>query len=225
MRTKAFFVLTVSMALLLSAGCSDVTIGDGGNRVDGSGTIATEQRDVSNFTAIEVIGAGDVTIGVTGAESLSITADDNLLPLLTSEVKGGKLTLGVDSDSSISPSETIKYQITVAELTRMSIVGFADTDISGLDTALMEVDISGSGDVVLSGTAESFEVAIRGAGDINGEALAAERASVSIAGSGFVIVNASSELDISISGSGDVEYLGSPALTQTISGTGSVTSR
>src|SRR5262245_51971625 len=62
--------------------------------VGGSGNAITESRNVSDFNSVRLMGSGQLTIDVTGTESLTIKADDNLLPYLTSEVNGKQLTLG-----------------------------------------------------------------------------------------------------------------------------------
>ncbi len=69
------------LALLLLGGCSSLPGGTAG-----SGTAKTETRPVAGFTSIELAGTGDVQVKQTGTESLTVTADDNLLPLLTTEV-------------------------------------------------------------------------------------------------------------------------------------------
>lgn len=76
---------------VLAAGC---TIG--------SGSMITETRNVSGFDEIVLLGSGDVIVTMTGTESLEIEAEDNIMPLLTTEVRNGRLELG--PKSSISPT-------------------------------------------------------------------------------------------------------------------------
>src|SRR5262249_20698204 len=45
----------------------------------GAGGVRTESRQVSGFTAVELQGFGDLTIEQTGAESLTIEAEDDIL--------------------------------------------------------------------------------------------------------------------------------------------------
>ncbi|MDH3731105.1 MAG: DUF2807 domain-containing protein [Acidimicrobiia bacterium] len=219
MHTKAW-LLAVGL-LVLSAGCSDVTIGDG-KRTEGSGTIVTESREVSGFDAVRIFGSGDITIDVTGSESLSLTADDNLMELLTTEVSGSTLDLSVERGNSISPSQEIEYDMTAADLTGLSIFGSADIKVTGADASDFDIEISGAADIQLVGVAESLSIVISGAGDIDASALVTKTGSVRISGAGDIVMNATDELDITISGSGNVEYIGNPTVNQTISGTGSV---
>ena len=222
MNTRQWALVAGSLLLALAAtSCDDLTINEG-ERIDGSGNIITESRDVSGFDEVVVLGSGSVVVDVTGTESLTITADDNLMAVLTSEVKGTKLELGVDSVKSISPSEGIEYQITATDLTAVSILGSADFVVTGVDTPSFDVLIAGSGDVQLAGAADGLNVEIAGSGGFAGEDLISAGGSITIAGSGSAVVNVTDELDVSIGGSGDVKYIGQPVVNSSIGGSGSV---
>ena len=213
-------VVAVLVVGLVLTGCDDDLLGDG---VRGSGNVVTESRVVSGFDEIVLLGSGDVIVSVTGTESLTIEAEDNILPLLTSEVRDGRLELG--SDSSFSTSEGITYTITAADFDGLTIRGSADVVASGIDSDSFDATVTGSGDIDAAGTTEDLTVRISGSGDFRGVDLTATTADVDISGSGSVVVNASDELDVSIRGSGDVEYIGNPALTQNITGSGSISPR
>src|SRR5262245_45700449 len=59
--------------------------------VTGSGTRATEQRDFGDVTEVVLSGTGDLVLEPGDAPCLSVTADDNVLPLLVTETDGKKL--------------------------------------------------------------------------------------------------------------------------------------
>src|SRR5580693_9215027 len=105
-RTRDLFAIALT---LLAFGC-------GTNSIVGSGKQATEPRNISGFRAVEVKGSGQLTVEQTGMESLTITADDNLLPYLTSDVSGGRLTLGTKENAGISSSSPVLYRLTVKSL-------------------------------------------------------------------------------------------------------------
>ena len=110
-------VLGVALAVALVAGCGSTK---------GSGVVKTESRTVSGFEAVRLEGSGDVTITQTGSESLTIEADDNILPKLTSDVVDGTLVLGVKKDENLSPSHPIRYTVTVAKLTGIALGGLGE---------------------------------------------------------------------------------------------------
>ncbi len=82
-------LIAVLLALLFT-GC---VFNLGGSGVRGSGIIKTESRSVSGFSSIAFNSEGKVTVQQTGKESLTINAEDNLLPLLESRVTNGILSL------------------------------------------------------------------------------------------------------------------------------------
>jgi hypothetical protein len=210
------------IAGLLLVGCDDDGV-SGGNGVRGSGDMVAESRQVSGFDEIVVLGSGDVIVSVTGTESLTIEAEDNIMPLLTAEVSGGRLELG--SDASFSATRGISYTITAVELDGVTINGSGDVAASGIEAGSFEATINGSGDVEPVGTSEELNVGINGSGNYNGEDLIASLGTVEVSGSGSAVVNVTDDLTVRIGGSGDVEYLGNPTLTQDISGSGDVSQR
>ena len=206
---------------LLIAGCDE--IGDTFDGVRGSGNVITEERDVSGFNEIVVLGSGDVTVSVTGTESLTVEAEDNIMPLLTTEVRNGRLELG--AKESFSATEGVKYTITAAALNGIKISGSGDVDATGIDTESFRVEISGSGDVAAGGASTHLDVGISGSGRFDGEGVVAASGEVGVSGSGTAAVNVSDNLDASVSGSGAIEYIGDPAVDSSTSGSGTISRR
>jgi len=240
MRRASVLLALALPALLILAGC----VG-GLTTVYGSGNVKTEPRAVSGFTAVALSGIGHLTIQQTGAESLSIEAEDNILPLLTSDVSGGRLTLGVKPFTSISPTKPINYTLTVKVLSevevsgagdvvasgltasnmRLTISGSGSTTLTNLSTSSTTVSVSGSGVVTLSGQTQSQDVTISGTGSYRTGDFASKTAKVEVSGEGDVLVRVSDTLNAHVSGSGTVEYIGNPTVTKSISGTGAVRQR
>jgi hypothetical protein len=208
--------LALASSLALVAGCGGVR---------GSGVMASETRSVSGFSEVALSGTGDVRIAQTGQESLTIEAEDNLLPLLETFVEDGRLTLRTRPGVNIRPTRTIRYRITVARLDAASISGSGSVRAEGVDSERLASSISGSGSVTLAGRARAIDLSISGSGYYDAERLEAKTARVSISGSGSGLVNVSEELDVAISGSGSVEVLGKPSVDQRISGSGRVSMR
>jgi hypothetical protein len=204
--------------ILLAAGCAL-------DAVRGSGTVATETRDVSDFTAVTLSGSGRLIVEPGAAESLEITADDNLLPLLTSEVKGGRLHLGVQRGTSIRPSKEIVYRVMVKSLEEVDLSGSGSVELKDVKGKRLKVGLSGSGGLTAAGEVERLDLHISGSGKAKTENLKAKEVTVSISGSGGVGVAAGEALNVTVSGSGSVEYVGDPKVTQRISGSGSVRKR
>jgi hypothetical protein len=214
-------MVALIVACVALAGCD--ALEDAMDIVEGSGNVITETRDVSDFDDIALLGSGDVDINVTGVESVVIEAEDNIMPLLTADVRNGRLELG--SESRFSTDVGVKYTITVASLNGVEISGSGDVTAAGVDAGSFEVRIIGSGDVRLVGAATQLGVEISGSGNYAGEELLASVGDVQISGSGTAVVNVADELDASVSGSGSIEYLGDPAVNASTSGSGDISRR
>ncbi|HKN46054.1 MAG TPA: DUF2807 domain-containing protein, partial [Propionibacteriaceae bacterium] len=135
----------------------------------GSGQVVTETREVSGFTKVELSGSAELTIEKTGTESLSISAEDNLLPQLTSDVAGDTLILGTKPNTSILPTKPITYSVTVKDLTGIAVSGSGSVRVSNLMTNSLTTKISGSGTITASGAVNDQDVDISGSGHYQAE--------------------------------------------------------
>jgi hypothetical protein len=204
-----------------------------------------EERPVSGFDSIRIEMRGEATITQGESESLVIEADPSVLTRLKSEVSNGRLELGLYSwldMFSLIGHPTIRYYITVKDLRsvnisgsgkvvcgpittdrlRLKVSGSGEFSFENLQTALLEVDFSGSARAVVAGTARTCDIEISGSGSVRASDLQCEEARVHISGSGSTQINVTQKLDVNISGSGEVLYQGQPAIQHRISGSGSV---
>ena len=189
---------------------------------DGSGNVASESRDVSGFDEVELRGVGNLSIRQTGSESLTVEAEEDVLPKIRTEVVGDRLIIGPEPNTAIQTTEPINYELTVEDLNALEVSGAGNIDAEGIGTDELAVTISGSGAVKASGEADSQEVDISGSGDYRAGDLRSEETKIDVGGSGSAIVNASDALDAKVSGAGSVEYIGDPTVEQDLSGAGEV---
>jgi hypothetical protein len=202
------------------AGCGLGALTGGG--VTGSGNLKTEVRQVSNFSQVDFSAVGTLTIEQTGIEGLSITADDNILPILTSDVSNGVLHLGAKDNQNYTTEKPITYLLSVKTLTGLTLSGTGATQASNLDTQTMTVTMSGAGSATLHGKANDQQVTVSGVGSYDGSDFATKTAKATVSGVGSAIINASDTLDATVSGVGNVEYIGNPKVTSHVSGVGTV---
>jgi hypothetical protein len=209
-------------SLLVLAACnwSDTF---GGLVIKGSGNLKTETRPVEKFTAISVSGAASLEIEQTGLESLELTADDNLLPLFTSDVRDGTLFLGVVEGKRLTwSSKGPRFKVTVSELKKLKVSGAGSVNATKLDSDSLLISISGAADGNIAGRSNNLSISVSGAGSLNAVDLQAKRATVIVSGAGDVTVNANDELDARVSGAGTIWYVGSPKLQSRVSGAGTI---
>ena len=211
----------------------------------GSGTIATEVRDVTGFDEVELRGTGILTLEQGEREGIEIQADDNLLPEITTEVKDRRLVISTRSRilSLFRPSQPIRYRVWLRDLRKAVLSGSGEINadrlvtedltlgISGsgrlrvdaLTAVSLDASISGSGEGTLAGAVDRLSIEVSGSGDLHVERLPCRTARVNVGGSGNCWLTVSDELDVRVSGSGRIRYAGSPRVSQRISGSGRVT--
>ena len=186
----------------------------------GSGNMTTESRDVSGFTEIVLLGSGDLIVSVTGSESLEIEAEDNVMPLVSSEVVNGRLELGVKG--SVTTTRGVTYTVTAAQLEGVTIRGSGDINGSDIDAISFRATVEGSGNIDVAGASDDLTVRIVGSGDFDGRDLVSATGTVTVDGSGAALVSVTDDLTATINGSGEVKYLGDPVVHETINGSGDV---
>ncbi|HEX8731412.1 MAG TPA: head GIN domain-containing protein [Ktedonobacterales bacterium] len=233
----ALMALALSVGVLLSSCVTSI-----GGTV-GSGTAKTETRNVSGFTGVTFSGVGTLNITQTGTESLTVSADDNLLPLLTSTVTNDTLTLGVKPGNAIHPTKPIVYTLTVKSLNNMTLSGAGTINATNVTTnalhvilsgagaikatnitaSALNVALSGAGSMTISGRAPSQTAVVSGIGAYNARNFPTDSAQMTISGAGSATITVNKTLTAVVSGAGSVTYYGSPSqVTKTISGSGSI---
>lgn len=192
--------------------------------VNGSGVASQQTRAVAGTRAVSLAVPGHLEIVQGDAESLALSGDDNVLPLVESVLENGRLRIRFRDQRSlrVHPKLPLKLTLTAKSLDAIAVAGSGDVRAPSLNVPKLNVSIAGSGDVNLTGRAETLEVSINGAGDVKAGRFEAERVNVSIAGSGEALVWASRALQASIAGSGDVRYIGEATVQQSIAGSGRV---
>jgi hypothetical protein len=208
------FGLISALALVLAIGTAAA------GTIKGSGNLKIEERSVGDFHGVSVMGSSDVTITVGGAPSMSVEAEDNILPLITTEVQGGILHIG--SEKSFSTRKGIHVRLTVPELRSVSIKGSGDVEAEGVHGDLFEAMVKGSGDIEVTGSVQRVDVDVLGSGDIKLFGLDAIDGEATVKGSGDIRIQASGTLDLSVLGSGDIRYRGSAEVHKEVHGSGDI---
>lgn len=219
---KKLLVVLMVAALFLPA-CS--VAGNVLNVTRGSGNVIRETRNISGVTGIELAGSADVDITFGEAESLEVEAEDNIVPLIETKVENGRLVIGTKSNTSYSNTRPVTVHVTLKSLEAVSLSGSGSLSVQNFQGETFKVDLDGSGDIEVSGTADRADMTLGGSGKINAEQLKANSVKVTVDGSGEANVYAGEQLDAVVSGSGTIRYSGNPAqVNKDVSGSGSITS-
>lgn len=209
----------ITMLLLLAmiaAGCHHGML----NQVSGSGNRQKEKRDVAGFTSISTEGAFHIEVVAQKTPSFEIEADDNILPLVGTDVSNN--VLHIKSKKGYSVSQPVIIRIGVANLEGVSVNGAGKIDVAGLNNEKFELDVNGAPSIKVSGETKLVDIDTNGAANIDTTKLRALRAVVDTKGVSRVEVRAADQLDVTVSGPSSVVYSGDPVVNKTVNGPGSV---
>lgn len=214
-----------------------------GERVTGDGHVITREKNIGNFTAVRSNGSMDVHIMQSGANSVKVQTDENLIPYLDIYVDGSTLVVQEKQGYNLNPSKKITVYVSSPVFRQIEMSGSGDIvsdnaisgneplkmDVSGSGNINMNVnlpkldaEISGSGNIALKGQSEDLSISMSGSGNIKCFDLISDNVNIDMSGSSDAEVTANKKLDIEVSGSGSVRYKGNASVNQRISGSGEV---
>lgn len=221
MRNVRMMVYGPTMLLMMTF-FTQVAVGQWNSR-SGNGKVVTQDRQVSGFSGIEISCSADVYVKQGGSQAVNVKADENLLELIKTDVRGDILV--IDIDGGIKNAKTLEVYVTVTNLENVKINGSGniksegvikgialDIDINGsgdvnldLDMKSLETSINGSGDADISGVSGEFKLRVAGSGDFSADQLRLTTANIHVQGSGDIKLSGSAEkVIIEQSASGDV---------------------
>jgi putative autotransporter adhesin-like protein len=191
--------------------------------VKGDGVIMTTNRPIGDFSALVVNGAYKIK-WTSGKPALTISTDQNLLPLIETTVSGN--TLEIDQEKQLRPSKGITINLSSASLSEVRVngaVNFTGSSLAGHD---LKLECNGASSINVDGAITNFEVNLSGASKLNAESLRTQTAKVSLNGAAYADIAVSDSLDASISGAGLLTYSGNPkSVEKNISGAGRIRAR
>jgi serine/threonine protein kinase/formylglycine-generating enzyme required for sulfatase activity len=199
--------------LTIRTGSSSINIGGGGDgpEVIGSSKIAVVTRELTGFSAISLlIPEARVTVLPGEIEGLTLKGEDNLLPLLTSQVSDNTLTLGFADGSRVTINQPIEIEVRVKVLRQIQLHYNGTIEARGVRAESLDVVIHHNGTVGISGQADELKLTLMTNGTFRGAELATKRATLNVMTNGTAVVNVADQIDATFGGPGSVDYMGSP---------------
>jgi len=214
-------------------------------KVVGEGPLVTQTRTVGNFTGVSSEMSGKVNFTIAPDYKVEITAQQNILDVLNTNVVNGVLHIDFKNNVRVKQHEGLLINIKAPYADYFRVSGSGNMNVQGDITAnnlkvtlsgsgditvqnaviadKIDTDISGSGNIsIAGGSAVNEDVDISGSGKVEMAGVDAQNAVTHTSGSGDVKLALSTNLDAHISGSGSVYYHGNPIISTHISGSGRV---
>jgi len=193
------------------------------NKIQGSGNIISESRELNNFTSITLLGSIDVNIKTSESKNCVVVADDNLIPYIKTEVVNNKLSISLNK--SYSSEDKLLVNINTPNYDKVFLSGSGNINIFDFKNNNLSLNISGSGNITGNGEVETLVVKINGSGNLMSKEIKSKSATIIINGSGDGEVFAIDSISAKINGSGKIKYFGNPENVDTIiNGSGDIIS-
>lgn len=248
-KLKGRIIISLFAAIMVFSltGCVSVSFSDNFGQqesIRGQGKMITKEYSVPEYSAVRIDANMTVVYKAASSDIVKVEIQENLLEYLDISVKNNQLVVKADRDFIISNNNAPVIYITAPGLNELifgGLVEIKDSDtvqsdelkllVGGsldgklnIDTNKLTVNISGIGDIMLSGRASLADITLGGAATLNALNLETENSSIRLSGMGEVSLSCSDTLDIQVDGMGTVNYRGTPSVSQKTSGMGSVNS-
>ncbi len=199
MTSRVFSLTFLFSVLVIVGGC---------NVEQGSGVAKIVHYDLAEFDSIDMRGTGEMLVEVGNEQAVALQFDDNLIDMVTVEVVDGVLV--VDSQGTYSSSIGKKILVSIPQVKSATLSGVGEMEITGIEQESLNLSISGTSEMTVSGTVGKVVADVSGTGELEAQKLVAKEVIVSVAGTADATVFATESVNATTSGVGDIEVYGNP---------------
>jgi hypothetical protein len=209
---------------LVLSGCGSIGL----RAIQGSGQPADEKRDLDFFDAVEIGSALYVEVRIDESHAVEIEGDDNLLPVIVTEVRDSTLHVELPPRTTVRPVNELRVSVTApairaVEASGASTVGVAELDSDDLTftasgASKMQVvkasadeiilNVSGASQLSVTGQATKVTTEVSGASRLDARELVADEVNVAASGASTASVHGSESVTGEASGASKVQHVG-----------------
>lgn len=232
-----FIFLYVVAACCLFTNCQSSSTGF----LKGEGDEVKQELALEQLHGISLGIYADVILTQGSPQHIAMEGQKNVLDNIKREVREG--VWYIEFNKNVRDAMPVTIHITLASLDQVDLSGSGtvrstnkfpgadqiDINVAGSGNVMLEytasstdLNLSGSGKIKLSGESDLLSIAITGSGNVNAIELRTNESEVHISGSGNASINAHQSLEASITGSGNVQYSGNATVNSNITGSGGV---
>jgi len=198
MNTRSFLMLTLLSAITLAETDSGRT-----TTIKGTGDIIEKTVDLPAFSRFRLSGFATVRIHTGAEQSVMLKAQQEILDVMTTEVRDGELLVGFSKNVSVDTDRDILVEIVIPLVRQIALDGTGLFELSGETQSELTIIVNGTGSV------SAYEMPV-------------DRCRILISGTANCYVNVVTSLEVTVSGIGYIFYRGDPVISSSISGIGNV---
>ncbi len=240
MTTLVRISIALALALFLSSCGFDLNIGNFGTGKIGNGTVVEENREItSDFTEVHASEGIDVYVTQANDFSISVEADENIVDLIGTEIKNGKLKIHAIENIGRAtkkvfvslPEVTGLLSSSGAHLTAQNAITAGNLLLDASSGAhlkaeatvdRLEIDASSGANIDISGNAIEVYVDGSSGSNVRGKNLMATECNAEASSGSNININVSKSLTANASSGGNISYSGDAEVTKNKSVSGSV---
>jgi len=166
--------------------------------------------DYRDFERIKVSGVYELNIRNGADYSIRLSGKELALDRASIRVENKTLYLGHQKKIGYRGKKSISANINLPSLHEIHVSGVVDGIVHDIDVDNFRVEVSGVGDLKLTGRCNALRADLSGVGDLNAKNLICRAVDVAVTGVGDATVYASDSLKAHVSGIGDLTCYGSP---------------
>ena len=174
--------------------------------VQRQGPVTSQTREVGAFSRIEATAGIRVVVRIGPSEAVEVTAQENLLPVIATDLRGD--TLRIEASEDFTTLEPVTVTVVVPALDGITLSGGAQAVIDGVDAESLELRIRGGAQVTAAGSVGSVALHADGGATASLEDLSARVATVSMEGGATVTLTASDDVTGTAAGGSRLTVLG-----------------
>ena len=228
-------IVAIGMIILTATSCIRIV------GIRGSENVKSEDRSVSGFDSVSVSSGMNLFLKQGNSESLKIEAEDNILPMILTAVKNGRLEIKYKNFliGGLSLHKPINIYLTVKNLKEIDISSGVRIESEEIKSESLKIDLSSGAEgnmiiisqklvvklssgskLEISGQADNQDIDLGSGGVYSAKDLVSKTAVIHASSDSNAVVNASENLDVEISSGATVQYAGSPKVISDISSGG-----
>lgn len=199
--------------------------------VKGNGNVIKQERSVSDFTGIEVGGAFDVYLTQGDKYEVIVEADENLMDIIETEVRGG--ILKISTSDEIRDADEMNIYITFKTLDDLDFSGACEVESTNklkfdelnlecsgasdvrltFSAGELDLDCSGASQIELLGSAGEVSLDLSGASKLDAIEFEIEELDADVSGASSGKVMVTREISADVSGASSFRYKGDPSIS------------
>jgi hypothetical protein len=211
-RTRLTMVGTTIVAALVAVGCTQL----------GTGDRRTEEREIGDATRIEVSGGIAVIVRIGQPTSATVSAQQNILPLVTVASEGG--TLRIEPKQPFTTTERVEVDVTIPGLESLTASGGSAVTLTDVALDALTVELSGGSRLTGGKTVTGLDLTASGGSRAELDGLTATTVEVDASGGSVAELRATDSVTGSASGGARVSVRGGATVAVDSSGGATVDS-